>query len=88
MMLDMASNTPPDGHFGLPDPTVARDERDKGLALEFVRRGEPKGGALALSKATGVNYRTVYRAIERWLLWARAELAIERGPGADSTSTP
>lgn len=48
----------------------ARLTRDRNIALSFVRMGQTKTARAHIAKKTGVNLRTVYRAIEKELDWA------------------
>lgn len=69
------------GHFVLPDPEAARQERDRAIAQEFVDRGETRAARKEISDARGIPLSTVYRAIRRELAWAK-------GLGGGSESRP
>ena len=73
MIIDMASISATFGLNGLPDPAVQRVERDRALALAYVQLGQTRSAVKAIAEESGVNYRTVYRAIERELEWAKAQ---------------
>lgn len=74
----MASNTAVFGLNGLPDPATQRVERDRALALAHVR-----GASVAdIVAESGINYRTVYRAIEREREWAMTHK--DETPSGDS----
>ncbi|RYG47371.1 hypothetical protein EON79_07555 [bacterium] len=67
----MVSNTVPIAP--LPDPRKAMEERDRSLALAYVRKGQPENGVSALARELTVARKVLERAINRQLPWAIAE---------------
>lgn len=65
----------------LPDPLKAAEARDRGIALEYVRRGE---GPIAprMAREMGKDHTTVYRALKKYLEWAREEVKKAKQEGA------
>jgi DNA-binding phage protein len=62
----MVSNTRPNGTSNAFDPvSMARILRDRQIAVSFVRKGETQNARAEIAKETGINLRTVYRAIDR-----------------------
>ena len=84
MIIDMVSNILANGLNGLPDPTKEREKRDRALALEFVRLKEVRGAVQRIALDSGVNDRTVYRAIARQLEWARAAFEVTDAPASEA----
>lgn len=62
--------------------------RDRQVALAFVRRREAKDARSVIAREMGVNLRTVYRAIERELGWAREQMRSLTRTDEDSFDTP
>ena len=50
--------------------------------MEFVRLGENKSARRAIAVDKGVNIRLVYRAVEKHLDWARAQM--QKTPEGDA----
>jgi hypothetical protein len=55
----------------LPDVDAERQKRDRMIALKYVRLGEKRGSVKKIHDETTVPRRTIYRAIEREIHWAR-----------------
>lgn len=89
--VDMVSNTYDENPVSLPDLNALRLDRDRRIALEFVRREESKFARREIADEFGVNLRLVYRAIDAHLSWAREEFKKEKGQtpatGSDPTKT-
>jgi hypothetical protein len=66
------------------DLTEARTQRDRNLALRFVELQESETAIRQIHEETGVNLRTVRRAVYRQLAWAKLKPQIEKGPGSDT----
>jgi hypothetical protein len=86
----MVSNTRPNGTSNAFDPvSMARILRDRQIAVSFVRKGETQNARAEIAKETGINLRTVYRAIDRQLDWARENaLAADTDAGQGDTPNP
>lgn len=55
-------------------------DRDRVIAMAYVRSGESRRFAAQYSREHGVALRTVYRAIDRQIEWAREQMS----PGSES----
>jgi hypothetical protein len=63
------------------DPEQVRLERDRKLAIEFVRRGEARSAIREIAAETKINLRTVYRSVCRQLDWAREYVGAQEASG-------
>lgn len=77
MIDDTVSLHKPEPSISIENPEEVRVKRDQQLALDYVRRGGGVDAVPAIAEATGVNLRTVYRAVKRQLEWAREQHALE-----------
>jgi len=67
----------------LPDLRKLQVDRDRKIALRFVQLGETREARPQIHTETGIDLRTIYRAVERQLDWARKE----HEKAGDSTGT-
>lgn len=75
MILDkMSSEAPFVQREQLVPFKVAKQNRDRAIALAFVEKGETATARSEIERETGINLRLIYRAIERELEWAKEEM--------------
>jgi hypothetical protein len=67
----------------LPLKKVERETRDRQLALAYVFNGEGYGVITELARETGFSRKTIHRAVNGQLNWARAQVPAQ---GGDSCS--
>ena len=69
----------------LANPEDIRVERDRILALRFVEKGCTKSAIREISEENpGINERTVRRAVNRQIEWAKAQKENEPIPDTDT----
>lgn len=59
------------------NPAKMREERDKALAIEYIRAGGGVKVAADMAERYEINARLIYRAVKQWRAWAEAEVAKE-----------
>jgi hypothetical protein len=74
MLSTTVSNVPP------MNPRTVMTERDRYLALEYARAGEPPKGKSQLAKQLGVDRKVLERAVARQIEWARCQLSDQSRP--------
>ena len=59
--------------LGLVAPGRHIQERNRAIAIAYLSMGGKRGVIKKLSNDTGINIRTIQRAISRELAWAKAQ---------------
>jgi DNA invertase Pin-like site-specific DNA recombinase len=66
----------------VPDLKEMLVQRDRSIALAFVAKGCTRTARREIHQETGIELRTIYRAINRQLAWAKAQTKKRKKPQA------